>query len=216
MIQAIIFNLDGVLVTTDACHYRAWTAMTREYQIPFGQEIYQRMRGRSRREGLNLLLNKTHRNYSEAEKIALDARKNDLYLDEISQMTAECLLPGALDAIQWARDMGLKLAVESSSQNAGMILKQLNLRSKFDVLVDGNQVEHIKPNPELFERAAAKLKLPPQECFVIENAVTGIEAAHRAGMKALGIGPAALDPRADFYALSLEQADLQQIIQQLS
>ena len=212
MIEAVILNLDGVLVTTDSCHYEAWLEMAKEYGIPFDREIYQKIRGLSRMDGLNLILRKVHRVYSPGEKWALAARKNDLYLEHIEKLGRDCILPGALETIRLLKARGLKIAVGSSSQNAQFILKRLGMHGCFDAVADGNQIENLKPDPEVFLLAAKKLKVKPGHCLVVEDSPEGIEAARRGGMKAMGVGPAALSPLADFRFRSLAEADFPSVL----
>lgn len=215
MIQAVIFDLEGVLVTTDACHIEAWKKMAEEHGLPFDPAVYSRIRGLSRMEGLEFILRKARRSYSPGEKWALATRKNDLYIERISQLGQECILPGARETAAKLRDAGYRLAVGSSSQNAVFILKQLGMRALFDAVADGNQAERLKPDPEIFLLAAEKLKLTPQECFVVEDSPAGIQAARSAGMMCLGIGGAAAVPSADFSAPTLLQADLPIILKRM-
>lgn len=205
MIQAVIFCLDGVLVTTDACHARAWQQMAREQGIPFAPGDFEKIKGLGGRDALNALLRASRRAYSEGEKLALIMRKNDLYMDYISALGEEGILPGVREALDFLRRAGLKIAVGSSSQNAVFILKRLKLFSAFDAVVDGNQVEAVKPDPEVFLLAARKLRLPPESCLVVEDAEVGVIAARRAGMRCVSLGEPA--PAADFSAPCLAQVD---------
>ena len=205
MIQAVIFCLDGVLVTTDSCHARAWQQMAREQGIPFSPGDFEKIKGLGGRDALNALLRASRRGYSEGEKLALIMRKNDLYMDYISALGDDCILPGVRETVDRLRRAGLKIAVGSSSQNAVFILKHLNLFSTFDAVVDGNQTEAVKPDPEVFLLAARKLRVPPENCLVVEDAEAGVTASHRAGMRCVGLGDPA--PRAEDTAPSLEGVD---------
>lgn len=207
-IEAVIFNLDGVLVTTDACHFQAWQQMAREHGIPFDKATYELIRGKSRAEGLELILSGARRSFSAGEKVALATRKNDLYTTCIEALGQECLLPGACETVMQLRQSGVKVAVGSSSQNAQFILRQLQIKALFDAVADGNQVSFLKPHPEVFQLAAHKLRLRPEGCLVVEDDESGLIAAHRAGMRALGLGMAAGSPEADFQAESLAAMDL--------
>ena len=215
MIQAVIFNLEGVLVTTDACHLEAWRQMAEEQGLPFAPAVYGRIRGMTRMEGLEFILRKAKRSYSAGEKWALVTRKNDLYLESISRLGQECLLPGARETAEKLREMGYRMAVESAGQNTVAILKQAGIRELFDTVVDGNLVERLKPDPEALLLAARKLKLTPQECFVIEDSPAGIGAARAAGMMCMGLSDAAAAPPADFAAPNLAQADLPRILKRM-
>lgn len=211
-IEAVIFNLDGVLVTTDACHFQAWRQMAREHGIPFDKAMYETIRGKSRMDGLSLMLEKAQRSFSEGEKLALATRKNDLYMTYIEALGLECMLPGAAETVDALKKRGLKVAVGSSSQNAHFILRQLRLREQFDAVADGNQTMFLKPHPEVFLLAARKMGVQPAGCLVVEDEEDGLIAAHRAGMRALGLGKAAGNPEADFRADSLALVDLPALI----
>ncbi len=104
------------------------------------------------------------------------------------------------------------MAVGSSSQNAHFILRQLRLREQFDAVADGNQTMFLKPHPEVFLLAARKMGVQPAGCLVVEDEEDGLIAAHRAGMRALGLGKAAGSPEADFRADSLALVDLPALI----
>ena len=214
MIQAVIFDLNGVLVTTDLCHFHAWELMAKEHGIPFDSDVYARIRGLSRMDGIAVILEKSKRHYTDGEKLALATRKNDLYLGMIAGMNEEALLPGAIDAVMGLREIGIRTAVSSSSQNARQILCQLGISDLFDAVVDGNQVGNLKPDPEAFLLTARKLKIDPSHCLVIEDAPEGVKAAHSGGMRCLAVGGAAHDPAADFRADTLAQTDLPALVRQ--
>ena len=188
MIQAVIFNLDGVLVSTDACHYEAWKRLAYEQGIPFTADTFRAIAGMKRMDSLRTLLKKAERTYSPMELWALSARKNDLFNDMILKLGPDSILPCAADTISRLREMGIKTAVASSSENASCILRQLKLTSLFDAVVDGQDIENGKPDPEVFLLAARKLRMPTSECLVIENTAVGLESARQAGMKALALG----------------------------
>ncbi len=193
MIRAVIFNLDGVLVRTDACHYEAWKQLAHEQGIPFSDDVFRAIAGRKRMDSLRVLLKKAERTYSPMELWALSARKNDLFNDMILRLGPDSILPGAAETVSRLKETGCKTAVASSSENAACILRQLKLTPLFDAVVDGQQIENGKPDPEVFLLAARKLRAPTSECLVIENTAVGLEAARQAGMKALALGGAS-DP----------------------
>ncbi len=187
MIQAVIFNLDGVLVDTDVCHFKAWKRLAYEQGIALTPELYKSMIGMKRMDSLRILLKKAERSYSPMEMWALSARKNDLFNDLIDRLDETSLIPGAVDTVKRLRAMGLKTAVASSSENAGGILRQLHIRPLFDVVVDGCDIEKGKPDPEVFLQAARRLAVPTGSCLVIENSPAGEEAARQAGMRLISV-----------------------------
>ncbi len=208
MITAVIFDLDGVLVTTDDSHYEAWKQMADEEGIYFDREINQRLRGVSRMESLEIILERAEKPYSQEEKLALATRKNQYYVKLIQQLTPQALLPGALDTVHALRSMGIKIAIGSSSKNAPTILSQVGIADLFDAVADGNQIKRSKPAPDVFLLAAELMGLPAAQCLVVEDADAGVEAALNAGMQVLAVGAAAGNKTAHLRADTLEDIRL--------
>lgn len=206
-ILGVIFDLDGVIVTTDNCHYLAWKRMADEEGIPFDRTINERLRGVSRMESLEIILEKAARAYTDEEKNEMATRKNAYYVELIGSLNREALLPGALDTLALLRQKGVKAAIGSSSRNAPLILSRLGLENAFDAVADGNQIERSKPDPEVFLLAARLLGLSPENCLVVEDADSGVEAAVNGGMRCLGVGSAAGNPTVTYQAQTLAQAD---------
>lgn len=214
MISAVIFDLDGVLVTTDESHYAAWKQMADEEGIYFDREINQRLRGVSRMESLNIILERAQKTYSEEEKTALATQKNQYYVKLIKQLTPQALLPGALDTVHALRDMGVKIAIGSSSKNAPTILSQAGIADLFDAVADGNQIRNSKPAPDVFLLAAELLGLPAEQCLVVEDADAGVEAALNAGMQVLAVGATSGNKKAHLRADTLRDINLADWIKQ--
>jgi len=190
--QAVIFDLDGVICHTDHYHYLAWKALADKLGIDFDETINNRLRGVSRMESLEIILERySGEPLSPARKIELATQKNDLYRELLAQMSPSDLDPAVRATLDQLRAMGLKLAIGSSSKNAPFILDRIGLGSYFDEISDGNNISQSKPEPEVFLKAAEYLGLPTEACVVVEDAVAGVEAAHRASMIAVAIGDAA-------------------------
>jgi len=206
-IQGVIFDLDGVIVSTDECHYQGWKRMADEEGIPFDRAINERLRGVSRMDCIAIILEKATKQYSMAEKEEMAARKNAYYVELIGNLTGDSLLPGAAQALRLLRGMGIKMAIGSSSKNAPIILKKIGLSDAFDAVADGNQITRSKPDPEVFLLAARQMGLLPETCLVVEDADAGIEAAVAGGMRSLGVGFAAGNQAADYRAKSLAEVD---------
>lgn len=187
MIKAVIFDLDGVIVSTDDCHYEAWKKMADEEGIYFDKTINNRLRGVSRMESLEIVLERAEKDYSEEEKLQLAERKNGYYKEFITKLTPSDILPGAKETLGELRNNGIKIAIGSSSKNTPVILKQIGLDDYFDAVSDGNNITNSKPDPEVFLKAADMLDIPYGECMIIEDADAGIEAGRRAGMKTLSV-----------------------------
>jgi beta-phosphoglucomutase len=203
MSKAVIFDLDGVIVTTDDCHYRAWKRLADEEGIHFDRALNERLRGVSRMESLAIVLEESPRPYSDQQKQEMAGRKNGYYREMIKELTPRDILPGVLELLEALKQNNVKIAIGSSSKNSLAILKQVGLESSFDAVADGNDIKRSKPDPEVFLVAARKMGIDPQDCIVVEDADAGIEAAKAAGMLALGVGSAAGNPKADYVAESL-------------
>ena len=197
MKRAIIFDLDGVIVSTDGFHYKAWKAMADKEGIYFDETINNRLRGVSRMESLAIILEKASKTYTDEEKNAMATAKNEIYRESLSQLTPDDILPGVMDMLTALRAKGLKLAIGSSSRNTPVILNQIGLGDYFDAVADGNQIKNSKPDPEVFLLAAELLGIPPQDCVVVEDAYAGIDAAKAGGMKAVGVGDASKYEKSD-------------------
>ncbi|HBA92819.1 MAG: beta-phosphoglucomutase [Chloroflexi bacterium GWB2_54_36] len=187
MIQAFLFDLDGVLTDTSEFHFLGWKRLAEDLGIPFTRQENEALRGVSRRESLALLLK--GRPVSEAEATAMMEQKNRYYLEFLEKMTPSSLLPGAKEILEELGGLGLKRVIVSVSKNASLVIERLQLMPLIDDLVDGNAPARSKPFPDLFLLAASKYGLKPTDCLVVEDAAAGIEAAHAAGMLALGLGP---------------------------
>lgn len=188
MIQACIFDLDGVIVDTAVYHYQAWKRLANELGFDFTESQNERLKGISRIRSLELILEWGGIHKTAAEQQELATRKNDWYVSMINKMTPQEILPGAKEFLEQVRGAGLKTALGSASKNSSTILERTGLLPLFDVIVDGNSVTASKPDPEVFLKCAAALGIAPEHCVVFEDAIAGIEAAKAAGMDAVGIG----------------------------
>ena len=189
-IKGVIFDLDGVLIHTDELHYRAWKQIADKIGVPFDRKINDKLRGVSRMESLEIILNGIGEKFSETEKQILAEEKNTLYRNYLSQLTEKDVSVETFALLENLRKMNLKLAVGSSSKNARFILEQVGLLHLFDAVSDGNNISKSKPDPEVFLKAAEYLCLFPNECLVVEDAASGIEAAKAGGFCSAGIGDA--------------------------
>lgn len=191
MKKAFIFDLDGVIVSTDRYHYEAWKSIADDEGIYFDEVINNRLRGVGRMESLEIILERAHRAYSQEEKCALAQCKNERYRRSLESLTTDDRLAGVTQTLQALREEGCLLAVGSSSKNARFILGKIGYGDYFDAVVDGNDIVNGKPDPEVFLKAAEKLGLSAGDCYVVEDAKTGIDAAKRGGFTAVGLHDAA-------------------------
>ena len=190
-LKGIIFDLDGVIVSTDEQHYLGWQALADRLGIPFSREVNSRFRGVSRMACMNILEELGGKHYTDSEKIAYADWKNEYYRKLLAQMSSDDLSQEVRSTLDALRARGLKLAVGSSSKNAKFILQRIGLSDYFDAVSDGTNISRSKPDPEVFLKAAEYLRLTPSDCLVVEDAVSGVEAAHAGGMKAAAVGDAA-------------------------
>jgi len=204
-VQAVIFDLDGVLVHTDHFHYLAWKELADAEGIPFDETINHRLRGVSRMESLEIVLEQANRTYSHVEKEAMAGRKNETYRRMLQTLTPADVAEGAADTLAAIKAGGMKAAIGSSSRNAPVILDRLGLSNAFDAIADGNGIERTKPDPEVFILASRMMDVPMENCLVIEDAEAGLIAAGRAGMWSVAIGPACGSPYANYRIESLSQ-----------
>jgi beta-phosphoglucomutase len=187
-IKAFIFDLDGVIVDTAKYHYLAWKRLADGLGFTFSIADNERLKGVSRMKSLEILLSIGKINFDIERKEELAAQKNNWYVDYISKMTPDEILPGVLNFLDLTRQQGLKTALGSASKNAPLILERVGLHGYFDVVMDGNNVSAAKPDPEVFQKAALELKVLPQECVVFEDAEAGVEAAINGNFYVVGVG----------------------------
>lgn len=199
-LQAIIFDLDGVITDTAAYHYLAWKQLASDLNIPFSKEFNEELKGISRTESLEKILANGGRqsDFTDEQKMQLSSLKNDHYLKLIQNLKPADILPGIKTLIDDIKTNGLKLGLASASKNAFTVMKALELENDFDCIVDANTIKNGKPNPEIFLTAAQLLKVEVAACIGIEDAVAGIEAIKAAGMYAIAIGKKEVFNNADF------------------
>ena len=209
MVKALIFDLDGVIVTTEHNHFIAWKRTAESLGIPFEEEHNELLKGVSRVDSLKKILELGAKTISTEEFDALLISKNDFYVDSIQDLNQTDLLPGVLSLLQEATSKGIKLGIGSSSKNANFILKLLKIDHFFDVVIDGNGVDHPKPHPEVFLNGAKALNLAPAECIVFEDAASGITAAKAGGFLAIAVGNPNIAEMADTYFNDLTEFSLE-------
>lgn len=207
-VAAAIFDLDGVLADTAQAHYRAWLRLAGEEGIYFDGQINERLKGVSRMASLEILLERSAREFSPVEKASLAARKNNYYREMIRSITPADLLPGAVAVLDACRVHGIKTALASASVNAPTVIKNLGIASLLDHVVDANTIKNHKPHPEIFLSAAMGVNAEPQFCVAFEDAEAGIRAIRAAKMMAVGIGCRKRLDQADMVFASLADFSL--------
>lgn len=197
-VEGLIFDLDGVIVSTDQYHYQAWKKIADEIGIYFDEKINHRLRGVGRMESLEIILEQYHGDpLTQNKKSMLAEEKNEIYKNLLKKMTPLDVSGDVRSTLAGLKNRGYHLALGSSSKNARFILKQIKLEDAFEKIVDGTDILHSKPDPEVFLKAAKAIGLSGEDCVVIEDSASGIEAAKAAGMLAIAVGNAKESGRAD-------------------
>ncbi len=214
-IDALIFDLDGVIVDTAKYHFLAWKSLADSLRIDFDEERNEKLKGVSRVESLIRILDWGGIQLEEADFSAALERKNQMYLEYVRAMDRSEILPGAEAFLLEARDLGYRIALGSASKNAPLILERLQMVRLFDAVIDGNSTTRSKPDPEVFLLAASALGVAANKCCVFEDAEAGIEAAHRGGMKAIGVGGADGLHAADITIQGFEGLEVEAVIHKM-
>lgn len=198
MIEGIIFDLDGVLVSTDKLHYLAWKKIADKEGVYFDEVINNKLRGVSRMASLEIVLSNSKKQYSEEQKNKLAEEKNKYYVESLSSLSINSLLDNVLETLIILKKKNIKMAIGSASKNTRRILIQLQLLDYFDIVVDGEMVSKPKPNPEVFLKAQELLGIDKDKLLVVEDADSGVLAAAAAGIKCCGLKEAAKNKKCTY------------------
>lgn len=213
VIEGVIFDVDGVLVDTAEYHFRAWRRLAEELGVEFTEEDNERLKGVSRMESLEIILEIGDLDFDDEEKSRLAAHKNGYYQEYIEEIDESAILPGVMEILQDLSDNGARVGLASGSKNAPKIMAALpELDRFFEARVFGQDLDHSKPHPQIFEIAAERLEVDPGRCTVVEDAEAGIEAAHRAGMYAVGIGSPEHLHKAEIVARGLDELNAADVL----
>ncbi len=192
-LDAIIFDLDGVLTDTAEAHFRAWKRLADTIDVPFDHAANEQLKGIDRMGSLDRIIG-DRPGFDAGERTRFAALKNGWYLEEIAGFTPADLFPGARDVLEEARAAGLKIALASASRNAPLLLERLGIAALFDAIADPAAVAAA---PDIFLAAARAVGAAPARCLGVEDAEAGIVAIRAAGMASLGIGSPAVLAEAD-------------------
>lgn len=210
-LEAIIFDLDGVITDSARYHYLAWKELADELNIEFDEEYNEKLKGVSRIESLDLILENGNKkdSFTYDEKVAMAENKNDNYKELIKQITPDDTLPGIKEFLVILRENKIKTAIASVSRNAFSIIDSLELNDYFDYIVDAAEVKNAKPFPDIFLKAAEGVKVNPINCIGVEDAKAGIKAIKSANMKAVGVGTLDQMQEADLVLKGTEELNLE-------
>ncbi|GEP51593.1 beta-phosphoglucomutase [Flavobacterium noncentrifugens] len=196
--KAFIFDLDGVIVDTAKYHYLAWQKIANELGIEFTPERNEELKGVSRVRSLDIILELGKITASQSDKDKWLAQKNEDYLSYLVDMDESEILPGVMHILKFLKEQNQPIALGSASKNARPILEKTKTISYFDAIIDGNDVTHAKPDPEVFVQAAKALGISNEDSIVFEDSVAGVQAANIAKMTSVGIGQASVLHEAQF------------------
>lgn len=212
-IKACIFDMDGVIVDSAKYHFVAWQELAQDIGVKFTEQDNEQLKGLSRVDSLERILKMGNLHLDNDTKLALMDKKNQSYLQYISSMNEEEILPGVGEFIEELVAAGMKVALGSSSRNATVILERIKLLSKFDAIIDGNKVTFSKPDPEVFLKGAEAMGLKPEDCVVFEDASAGVKAAIDGGFRCVGIGEEQHLSKANFVIPGFQDFRLNDLIQ---
>ncbi|GGB42155.1 beta-phosphoglucomutase [Fictibacillus barbaricus] len=210
-IDAVIFDLDGIITDTAHFHFLAWKQLAEEIGISIDEEFNERLKGISRMDSLELILEEGNRqhDFTSIEKEEMAERKNANYVNYLDELTPEHVLPGIMDLIKSIKTDGIPIGLASVSKNAETVLRALNLVEAFDYCADASKISKSKPDPEIFLTACKGLNAVPERSIGIEDAVAGVESIKASGMFAVGVGKQL--SKADYQLMSTGQLQWEKI-----
>jgi beta-phosphoglucomutase len=181
---ALILDMDGVIVDSNPFHRKVWAEYNRRFGVETDESMQQRMYGRRNDD---IVRDFFGAHLTDEEVRAHGAAKERLFRDTIRPAINEALVPGVREFLERHRGQPIGMATNAEPANVEFLLDAARLRPYFRAVVDGHQVSHPKPHPEIYLRAAELLGAEPGECVVFEDSVTGIEAGRAAGMAVVGL-----------------------------
>lgn len=213
-LQAVIFDLDGVITDTAEYHFLAWQSLAEELGIHIDRKFNEQLKGVGRMESLDKILTYGGQQsaFTEEEKLVLTNKKNNHYRELINNITPNDILPGIEKLIKELIERNIKRSVASASRNALTILERLNLVDQFDYIVDAATIKNGKPDPEIFLTAADFLGVSYENCVGIEDALAGVEAIKAADMFAVGVGEQNVLAQADVVVACTEKLTIDMIM----
>ncbi|KGP72712.1 beta-phosphoglucomutase [Pontibacillus yanchengensis] len=207
-VEAVVFDLDGVIVNTVPYYYKSTKKVADEMGVPFTEEDNLAYQGRPRLDLIDALANRSDRTYSYQEKIDLGERKNRYYQEYISSLSEKNIMPGILPFLEETKQADIPIALASSSSNARMVLKKLGLTDYFSIIMNPKELKKGKPDPEIFLSAADQLGVKYNQCVAIEDGEAGLEAILATSMFSVGVGTASFLQQADWHIESTRELSL--------
>jgi beta-phosphoglucomutase family hydrolase len=213
MKYAIIFDMDGVLIDSGRFHLESWQRLAEENGIECSESLFWETFGQTNRQILPRLF---ERELREEELSRLGDRKEELYREIVAHQAEP--MPGVPALIDGLVNRGWRIGIGSSGPRANveLIIDRFALGKIVSAFTSSEDVTHGKPDPEVFLKAAEKMGVDPKACVVVEDAIHGIEAAHRAGMKCIAItttNPAEALSAADLVIETFEELSCNRVIE---
>jgi beta-phosphoglucomutase family hydrolase len=207
-LEAVLWDMDGVIADTADYHYRAWHSVFKERGVAFSKTDFMRFFGRRHDTIVRFALGDS---ISPEELHAISEKKQALYRRMVSKNVIP--LPGAVALIKSLNEHGIMTAIGTSAvpDNVEVILRGLGIVNCFQAIAYGTEVAEGKPSPLIYQLAAQKLGVKPGGCVVIEDAIAGVDAAKQAGMKCIAVTnshPGDKLQNADLVVDSLEKVDI--------
>lgn len=209
--HAAIFDLDGVIVNTSVYHYKAWKKIAEKLGFTLTLKQNELLKGVSRMASLDIIEKLSGKNLTESKKEQLADEKNKQYIQFVSRITSEDLLPGVMECFLALKQQNAKIVLGSASKNALLVLHHLGIEKMFDAIIDGNQVTKAKPDPEVFIKGADACGIQPNNCVVFEDSAAGIQAANAAGMFSVFLGKSNPLIYADYTANRLNDSKIYEL-----
>ncbi|PYZ95183.1 beta-phosphoglucomutase [Salipaludibacillus keqinensis] len=204
-INAVIFDLDGVLADTVEFHYLSTKKVAEHLNVPFSRKMNQQFQGMNRGHMIEQLLKQTEQPYSKKDIEHLGNLKNKHYQSYIQTLTKEDVLPGMISFLDELKENHISTAIASSSSNAQTVLENLQIIDYFDSIVPAKEVKNMKPAPEIFLKAAQELNIDPSECAAIEDSEAGIKAIKETSMFSIGVGRDSAVMKADWHVVNTQE-----------
>ncbi|WP_081954216.1 beta-phosphoglucomutase [Paenibacillus sp. FSL R5-0345] len=212
-LEAVIFELDGVITDSGEHHYLAWKALADELAISFDREKHVRLKGHSRMECLEILLEGSGLNLPQPVKGMLCNKKNEKYKQLIQQMTPDDLLPGIHSLLTSLKEKRIPVGLASTNENAMLILEHLKIGRLFQAIADPKNIRRGKPDPEIYLQVTEMLGISPDCCVGVEDTEEGIAAVKAAGLRSVGVGDMSMRDSAELWVPSTSELQVENLVQ---
>lgn len=213
LLEAVIFDFDGVIADTVSLYYEATKRLAIEMQVPFTKEDNIRFQGIPRKMLIDKLASRGNLSLTEEEKTSLGNKKGEYYKELIADFTDKQMLPGIKEFLIDLRNAGIKMAIASSSSNAPFLLERFGVRELFDCIVDPHSLKKGKPDPEIFLTAADCLQVEYKNCAAIEDGEAGLKGIMATPMFSIGVGKEEYLINADWHVTETRELNMKRLLE---